>query len=120
MKNTTKRDKYLELRNICLIEPETDEFLQMTYLCKVDASFSEKDFLEVYKDLRGISLAKDTSFMRKLGIYPVSLLYEKKGHVMRAKENDMSEFDFVEGNLYKTNNRDIKGLLSVYNKKSAA
>ena len=25
--------KYLEMRNLVLIEPETDEFVQVTYLC---------------------------------------------------------------------------------------
>lgn len=99
-----------ELRNICLIDPDTDEFVQLTYFCEMDSSLTESDLLEKYKTIKGVGLAKDSSIM-KLGVYPIYLCYSKNGAIKREKENDMSDFVKVEGNVYKPN-KDMMGLLA--------
>ena len=39
-------NKYLEMRSICLIEPETEEFVQVTYLCDLDSNMYEDEILD--------------------------------------------------------------------------
>ena len=87
--------KYLELRNICLIEPENDELVQVSYLCDMDSQVWEDELLDGCGDIRSVGMANDRVFM-KLGIYPISINYEKNGTVVRARENSMTEFDWVD------------------------
>mgnify|MGYP006874111446 FL=1 len=78
-------NKYLEMRSICLIEPETEEFVQVTYLCDLDSNMYEDEILDTCGGLRNVGMANDKEFMA-LGLYPVSLYYEKEGKTMRARE----------------------------------
>ena len=50
--------KYLEMRNLVLIEPETDEFVQVTYLCDMDSHMSESEILNRLGGLRDVGNAK--------------------------------------------------------------
>lgn len=92
--------KYLEMRNLVLIEPETDEFVQVTYLCDMDSHMSESEILNRLGGLRDVGNANDKVFM-SLGLYPVSIYYERDGRVMRSCENSMTDFEAVEDNVYK-------------------
>ena len=92
--------KYLEMRNLVLIEPETDEFVQVTYLCDMDSHMSESEILNRLGGLRDVGNANDKVFM-SLGLYPVSIYYERDGRVMRSRENSMTDFEAVEDNVYK-------------------
>ena len=92
--------KYLELRNLVLIEPETDEFVQVTYLCDMDSHMSESEILNRLGGLRDVGNANDKVFM-SLGLYPVSIYYERDGRVMRSRENSMTDFEAVEDNVYR-------------------
>lgn len=92
--------KYLEMRNLVLIEPETDEFVQVTYLCDMDSHMSESEILNRLGGLRGVGNANDKVFM-SLGLYPVSIYYERDGRVMRSRENSMTDFEAVEDNVYR-------------------
>lgn len=105
-------NKYLEMRSVCLIEPETDEFVQVTYLCNLDSCIGENEILNECGGLRNVGMANDKEFMA-LGLYPVSLYYEKEGRTMRARENSMSEFDLVEDNIYKPNTEGINLLCRI-------
>ena len=91
--------KYLEMRNLVLIEPETDEFVQVTYLCDMDSHMSESEILNRLGGLRDVGNANDKVFM-SLGLYPVSIYYERDGRVMRSRENSMTDFEAVEDNVY--------------------
>lgn len=95
-------NKYLELRNLVLIEPETDEFVQVTYLCDLDSRIAENDLLDTYGNLKNVGMANDKSFMA-LGLYPLSIFYERGGNTIRARENSLDEFELVENenNVYK-------------------
>lgn len=53
--------KYLEMRNLVLIEPETDEFVQVTYLCDMDSHMSESEILNRLGGLRDVGNANDKS-----------------------------------------------------------
>lgn len=92
--------KYLEMRNLVLIEPETDEFVQVTYLCDIDSHMSESEILNRLGGLRDVGNANDKVFM-SLGLYPVSIYYERDGRVMRSRENSMTDFEAVEDNVYR-------------------
>ena len=92
--------KYLEMRNLVLIEPETDEFVQVTYLCDMDSHMSESEILNRLGGLRDVGNANDKDFM-SLGLYPVSIYYERDGRVMRSRENSMTDFEAVEDNVYR-------------------
>ncbi|MFR0898122.1 MAG: hypothetical protein ACLSG4_01415 [Anaerobutyricum sp.] len=92
--------KYLEMRNLVLIEPETDEFVQVTYLCDMDSHMSESEILNRLGGLRDVGNANDKVFM-SLGLYPVSIYYERDGRVMRSRENSMTDFEAVEDNVYR-------------------
>ena len=92
--------KYLEMRNLVLIEPETDEFVQVTYLCDMDSHMSESEILNRIGGLRDVGNANDKVFM-SLGLYPVSIYYERDGRVMRSRENSMTDFEAVEDNVYR-------------------
>ena len=92
--------KYLEMRNLVLIEPETDEFVQVTYLCDMDSHMSESEILNRLGGLRDVGNANDKVFM-SLGLYPVSIYYERDGRVMRSRENSMTDFEAVEANVYR-------------------
>lgn len=92
--------KYLEMRNLVLIEPETDEFVQVTYLCDMDSHMSESEILNRLGGLRDVGNANDKVFM-SLGLYPVSIYYERDGRVMRSRENSMTDFETVEDNVYR-------------------
>lgn len=92
--------KYLEMRNLVLIEPETDEFVQVTYLCDMDSHMSESEILNRLGGLRDVGNANDKLFM-SLGLYPVSIYYERDGRVMRSRENSMTDFEAVEDNVYR-------------------
>lgn len=105
-------NKYLEMRSICLIEPETEEFVQVTYLCDLDSNMYEDEILDTCGGLRNVGMANDKEFMA-LGLYPVSLYYEKEGKTMRARENSMSEFDLVEDNIYRPNTDGINLLCRI-------
>ena len=50
--------KYLEMRNLVLIEPETDEFVQVTYLCDMDSHMSESEILNRLGGLRDVGNTK--------------------------------------------------------------
>ena len=92
--------KYLEMRNLVLIEPETDEFVQVTYLCDMDSHMSESEILNRLGGLRDVGNANDKVFM-SLGLYPVSIYYERDGRVMRSRENSMTDFEAVEDTVYR-------------------
>lgn len=92
--------KYLEMRNLVLIEPETNEFVQVTYLCDMDSHMSESEILNRLGGLRDVGNANDKVFM-SLGLYPVSIYYERDGRVMRSRENSMTDFEAVEDNVYR-------------------
>ena len=92
--------KYLEMRNLVLIEPETNEFVQVTYLCDMDSHMSESEILNRLGGLRDVGNANDKVFM-SLGLYPVSVYYERDGSVMRSRENSMTDFEAVEDNVYR-------------------
>ena len=92
--------KYLEMRNLVLIEPGTDEFVQVTYLCDMDSHMSESEILNRLGGLRDVGNANDKVFM-SLGLYPVSIYYERDGMVMRSRENSMTDFEAVEDNVYR-------------------
>ena len=92
--------KYLEMRNLVLIEPETNEFVQVTYLCDMDSHMSESEILNRLGGLRDVGNANDKVFM-SLGLYPVSIYYERDGRVMRSLENSMTDFEAVEDNVYR-------------------
>ena len=92
--------KYLEMRNLVLIEPETDEFVQVTYLCDMDSHMSESEILNRLGGLRDVGNANDKVFM-SLGLFPVSIYYERDGRVMRSRENSMTDFEAVEDNVYR-------------------
>lgn len=92
--------KYLEMRNLVLIEPETDEFVQVTCLCDMDSHMSESEILNRLGGLRDVGNANDKVFM-SLGLYPVSIYYERDGRVMRSRENSMTDFEAVEDNVYR-------------------
>ncbi len=84
--------KYLEMRNLVLIEPETNKFVQVTYLCDMDSHMSESEILNRLGGLRDVGNANDKVFM-SLGLYPVSIYYERDGRVMRSRENSMTDFE---------------------------
>lgn len=88
------------MRNLVLIEPETDEFVQVTYLCDMDSHMSESEILNRLGGLRDVGNANDKVFM-SLGLYPVSIYYERDGRVMRSRENSMTDFEAVEDNVYR-------------------
>ena len=92
--------KYLEVRNLVLIEPETNEFVQVTYLCDMDSHMSESEILNRLGGLRDVGNANNKVFM-SLGLYPVSIYYERDGRVMRSRENSMTDFEAVEDNVYR-------------------
>lgn len=92
--------KYLEMRNLVLIEPETNEFVQVTYLCDMDSHMSESEILNRLGGLRDVGNANDKVFM-SLGLYPVSIYYERDGRVMRSRENSMTDFEAAEDNVYR-------------------
>ena len=92
--------KYLEMRTLVLIEPETNEFLQVTYLSDMDSHMSESEILNRLGGLRDVGNANDKVFM-SLGLYPVSIYYERDGRVMRSRENSMTDFEAVEDNVYR-------------------
>ena len=56
-------NKYLEMRSICLIEPETEEFVQVTYLCDLDSNMYEDEILDTCGGLRNVGMANDKEFM---------------------------------------------------------
>ena len=111
--------KYLELRNICMIEPENDELVQVSYLCDMDSQIWEDELLNECGDIRSVGMANDKVFM-SLGIYPVSINYEKDGTTVRARENSMLEFDWVEDNIYKPNKNGINLLCRMKHLKERA
>lgn len=106
--------KYLEMRNLVLIEPETDEFVQVTYLCDMDSHMSESEILNRLGGLRDVGNANDKVFM-SLGLYPVSIYYERDGRVMRSRENSMTDFEAVEDNVYKPKQRAMSLLYRIKN-----
>ena len=95
-------NRYMELRNLVLIEPETQEFVQLSYLCDIDSQLTESELLDNYGGIRNVGIASDKSFF-KIGLYLVSLYYERNGATMREKENPMDGFVLVSGNIYKPN-----------------
>lgn len=95
-----------------MIEPENDELVQVSYLCDMDSQIWEDELLNECGDIRSVGMANDKVFM-SLGIYPVSINYEKDGTTVRARENSMLEFDWVEDNIYKPNKNGIN-LLSPF------
>lgn len=100
-------NRYLELRSICLFEPETEEFVQLTYLCDIDFEISTNQLLDSYGSLRSIGIAKDKSFMQ-LGVFPVAIRYERQGHLKRAHDNFIDDiFEHVSKNIYRPNKNGI-------------
>ena len=51
--------KYLEMRNLVLIEPETKEFVQVTYLCDMDSHITESELLNKLGGLKNVGNAND-------------------------------------------------------------
>lgn len=49
--------KYLEMRNLVLIEPETKEFVQVTYLCDMDSHITESELLNKLGGLKNVGNA---------------------------------------------------------------
>lgn len=109
---------YLELRNICITEPETDELVQVSYLCDIDAAISENTFFDTYGCIKNIGMANDKTFMQ-LGIYPVAVYYERNGKTVRARENSMDDFEYVSNNIYKPNQNGLNMLYRLQRKKAA-
>ena len=109
---------YMELRNICLIEPETDELVQVSYLCNLDSTISENTFLDTYGCIRNIGMANDKTFMQ-LGIYPVAVYYERDGKTVRARENSMDDFEYISDNIYKPNQNGLNMLCRLQRKKAS-
>ena len=56
-------NKYLEMRSICLIEPETEEFVQVTYLCDLDSNMYEDEILNTCGGLRNVGMATRNSWL---------------------------------------------------------
>ena len=100
--------KYLEMRNLVLIEPETKEFVQVTYLCDMDSHITESELLNK------LGNANDKIFM-SLGLYPVSVYYERDGKIMRSRENSIDNFELTENNLYKPKQEGIALLYRMKN-----
>lgn len=93
-----------QMRNLVLMEPETGEIVQIAYLC--DADLSEQVF-DKYS-LRELGTANNQMFFQ-LGIYPVSIYYEKAGKVIRTRENTFEkEFDCISDNTYRVNTSRLK------------
>ena len=61
---------------------------------------SESEILNRLGGLRDVGNANDKVFM-SLGLYPVSIYYERDGRVMRSRENSMTDFEAVEDNVYR-------------------
>ena len=91
-----------------MIEPENDELVQVSYLCDMDSQIWEDELLNECGDIRSV------------GIYPVSINYEKDGTTVRARENSMLEFDWVEDNIYKPNKNGINLLCRMKHLKERA
>ena len=106
--------KYLEMRNLVLIEPETKEFVQVTYLCDMDSHITESELLNKLGGLKNVGNANDKIFM-SLGLYPVSVYYERDGKIMRARENSIDNFELTENNLYKPKQEGIALLYRMKN-----
>ncbi len=92
----------LELRNLCI--SEADELVQIEYLCELDSSISEEAIIDSCGQLKNLGMANDKKFM-KMGMYPLSVYYEKNGKVKRNRINPLDEFDLLEGNIYSFNQR---------------
>lgn len=100
------KGKLMQMRNICIVEPKTNEFFQMSYLCDEECGGEVEEALErKYKSLHQMASERDKEFM-KLGIYPVSLHYERNGRV-RARENSMSGFRLECENRYRLEEKGI-------------
>ena len=124
-------NKYLEMRSICLIEPETEEFVQVTYLCDLDSNMYEDEILDTCGGLRNVGMANLTTVKQSekqiatqkikstfgssnmVAIIVPAGDYEKEGKTMRARENSMSEFELVEDNIYRPNTDGINLLCRI-------
>lgn len=84
---------------MCMFEPDTDEFVQVTYLCGMDSHISENELLDCLGGIKNVGLAQDKEFM-ELGLFPLSVIYERNGVVKREKENPMDGFQKVSDNVY--------------------
>lgn len=98
----------MELRSLCIVDPVTDEVLQLSFLCHLDTALyeaiNEDVLLARFGTIKKIGCAKDKSFI-KLGIYPVSIAYEKHNKIVRQKENSLSDFEQIDKNIYKPSSR---------------
>lgn len=84
--------KCLELRSICLFDYDTQEFVQIDYICGLDEELSETEIINhCGGTIKSVGLANDKDFM-KLGMFPISIIYEREGSVKRAKQNSMDGF----------------------------
>ena len=90
---------------------ENNEYVHLTYLCEADSSTDIK-----VKRLKDFGMASVSRFMKQ-GIFPVSLLYEKRGRVVRQMENSLDGFECVHGNLYRPTG---DGYVIAYRLKQAA
>lgn len=89
---------YLELRSMCIFEPTTEELVQVTYLCELDAHVSEHELINICGgSIKDVGLANDKPFML-CGMFPLSVIYEKGG-ILKGK-NSIKEFKKVEDNMY--------------------
>lgn len=82
--------KLLEARTVCLFEPEEDEFVQVDYLCGMDAELSEDDIISLCGGtIKDVGFANDKKFMQ-IGMYPIYLIYERGGSLIREKQNPIN------------------------------
>ena len=111
---------YMELRKIVLVEPADKEFVQLSYLCKTNSDISDEALMQVCGGtLKGLGTATDR-MLGKLGIYPVSIYYERNGVTIREKENDTDGFKQTEDNRYLVDQTGMEKLKKLRKRRQAA
>lgn len=114
------RTEYMELRNIVLVEPESKEFVHLSYLGRVNENMTEARLLNACGGtLKGLGMSK-VSMLLKIGIYPAYIYYERDGRVVRECENAMDGFDLVEDNIYQVNKNGMKTFTQMQRRKKQA
>lgn len=94
-----------EMRNICLYEPNTEEMVQLVYLTNIDDKILEGDLLQYFGNMEMVGFAKNNDFLT-LGVFPISLHYEKNGKTLREREN-VYGFQKKGGNIYQVTGGNI-------------
>lgn len=98
----------LQMRNACLFDNETKEFVQIQYLCDADSTFNVEESLYSHHCLKDIGNASDKTFMAH-GMFPVSIRYEKNGSLCRERENHISDYFLLgKNNIYTPCNEGVK------------